>query len=99
MFLARLSSEPVEAAYLNPVSINIDYGVHVRRSYWRKRIGTRLLSEILGYARSTGRRVVSVVRVLRSRRSTATDRRAIGFYGVNNPLHRLNVYRATPEYF
>jgi len=94
VLLARLpGGEPVGVAYYNPASGNIDYGVHVSRPYWRRRIGTRLLVEAVGLARSLGRRCVSVVRVLRGVRPTASDRRAIAFYRANNPVRELNVYR------
>ncbi len=94
VFIARLpGGEPVGSAYYNPVSSNIDYGVHVSRPYWRRRIGTRLLVEAARLAGSLGCRWISVVRVLRGVRPTLSDRRAIAFYRANSPEQELNVYR------
>ncbi len=42
----------------------MDYGIHVARPFWRRRIGTRLLVEAAGLARRLGKRYLSVVRVL-----------------------------------
>ncbi len=55
LFLARLRGEPVGSAYYHPESSNIDYGVHVVRWLWRRRIGTRLLHEVRRYALGRGR--------------------------------------------
>jgi len=83
----------VGATYLNPSSFNMDYGVHVAREFWRRRIGTRLLKEALDVARSEGAELLSVVRMLRSKAGTSSDRRAIAFYSANHPVLRLDVYR------
>ncbi len=91
--LAGMHGKPVGAAYYNPSSSNIDYGVHVDRRYWRMRIGTRLLHEARRLALSAGREWFTVVRVLRSKRPTAQDRRAMAFYEANNPTASLNVCR------
>ncbi len=93
VLLARLSGKPVGSAYYHPESSNIDYGVHVVREYWRRRIGTRLLYEVKRYAQSQSKSWFTVVRVLRGRRPTASDRRAIAFYEANNPKARVNVYK------
>ena len=95
VFIARLNNEAVASAYYNPLSSNIDYGVHVVRRLWRRRIGTRILYEVLSYAKQLGRSWVSVVRVLRGRKPTTSDRRAMSFYEANNPQAKLNIYRLT----
>ncbi|MEB3860731.1 MAG: GNAT family N-acetyltransferase [Desulfurococcales archaeon] len=94
VILARMHGEPVGVAYYNPASGNIDYGVHVDRRYWRMRIGTRILHEARRLALSGGRKWFTVIRVLRSRRPTAQDRRAIAFYEANNPALGFTVYRS-----
>jgi len=91
--LAYLSGEPVGMAYLNKNNFNIDYGIHVVRSLWRNRIGTRILRETLDLGKKLGAKHVSVVRVLRSLKISSSDKRAISFYRSNNPFLRLNVYR------
>ena len=91
--LGILGGEAVASAYLNRQSFNVDYGVHVVRRYWRRRVGTRMLWETFNLARRLGSKYMSVVRVLRSRRGTAADRRAMLFYEANSPLCRLDVYR------
>lgn len=93
VLLARLGSEAVGVAYYHPGSSNIDYGVHVAREYWRRRIGTRLLHEVRKYAQDRGKSWLTVVRVVRGRKPTAADRRAMAFYEANNPQVKLNVYR------
>ncbi len=94
LLVARLhNGEPVGSAYYNPASSNVDYGIHVTKPYWRRRIGTRLLVEIARLAKSLDHKWVSVVRVVRGMKPTLSDRRAIAFYRANNPKHELNVYR------
>jgi len=93
VFLARLHNKPVGAAYYNPKSSNIDYGIHVIREYWRRRISTRLLHEMKAYAENAGMKWLTVIRVLRGRKPTASDRRAMAFYEANNPMIKLNIYR------
>ncbi len=93
VFIARLRGEPVAAAYYNRLSFNIDYGVHVARPYWRRRIGSRLLGEILRYAAERGDPWVSVVRVLGVKRPRPGDAAATAFYAANRPAARLRVYR------
>jgi len=84
---------PVAMAYLNIHNFNIDYGVHVIKSHWRRRIGTRLLAELLKLARTMGSPALSVVRVFRSKRGTSSDIRAVRFYRANGPSKRMSVYR------
>ena len=93
VILGFLHDEPVALAYLNTNNFNIDYGVHVVRLHWRKRIGTRILAELLKVAKSMGSSNVSVVRVFRSIRGTSSDIRAREFYKANNPLIRMSVFR------
>jgi len=93
VILALLDNYPVGSAYYNPVSSNVDYGVHVARHFWRRRIGTRLLVEAADLARMHGKKYISVVRVLRGVTTTGSDRRAISFYRANHPLAEANVYR------
>ncbi len=90
--VASLNNTPVASAYYNPSSSNIDYGIHVSKRYWRRRIGTRLLTEVASIAYSNGYTWLTVVRVLRINPSQA-DRRAIAFYRANNPVSELNIYR------
>lgn len=91
--LAYLNDAPVGMAYFNKNNFNIDYGIHVIRDLWRKRIGTSILREILNLEKKLGAEYVSVVRWLRSPRISSSDKRAISFYRANNPFLRLNVYR------
>ena len=94
MIIARLSNgEPVGSAYYNPVSSNVDYGIHVAKPYWRRRIGTRFLVEVARLAKSLGHQWISVVRVIRGTRPALADRRAIAFYQANKPRQELNIYR------
>ncbi len=94
--IASLSGTPVASAYYNPLSSNIDYGIHVSKRYWRRRIGTRLLTEVAGIAHSNGYSWLTVIRVLRIKPSQA-DRRAIAFYRANDPVIELNIYRIKPS--
>ena len=93
VFLGYLNDKPVGLAYLNINNFNIDYGIHVSRKYWRMRIGTRLLSEILRTSGERGSKYVSVVRIYRSLKGTSGDKRAVKFYRANNPSVRMSVYR------
>ncbi|MCR6692891.1 MAG: GNAT family N-acetyltransferase [archaeon YNP-LCB-003-016] len=91
--LAYLKDMPVGMAYLNKHNFNIDYGVHIARNFWRNRIGTTILREVLNLSKRLNAKYVSVVRVLRSLRISSSDRRAILFYKANNPALKLNVCR------
>lgn len=92
-----LNSEPVAMAYLNLKNFNIDYGAHVVRSCWRQKIGTRILSKCFKIARQNGAKIVTCVRVLRSLKGTASDRRAASFYEkTGNPL-KIAVARVKKE--
>jgi len=93
--VAKLQGEAVGSAYYNPNSSNIDFGIHVARQYWRRRIGTRLLVEVAKLARALGNDWFSVVRVIRGAKPTESDKRAIAFYRANKPKQELNVYRLT----
>lgn len=91
--LGFLNDIPVAMAYLNTHNFNIDYGIHVIRTYWRRRIGTRLLAELLELANVFGASSISVVRVFRNIRGTSSDIRAVNFYRANNPSIRMSIYR------
>lgn len=93
VLLATFKGKVVGLTYLNLKTFNLDFGIHVVKEFWRRRIGTRLLSESLKLAREHGGRLVSVVRVLRSVRWTSSDRRALGFYRANMPKLRFSVMR------
>ena len=62
-------------------------------SYWRMRIGTAILRKALEISKDVGARYASVVHVLRTLRSSSSDRRAMLFYRANRPCLRLNIYR------
>jgi GNAT superfamily N-acetyltransferase len=91
--LAWLDEEPARMAYLNKHNFNIDYGIHVKRDFWRKRIGTKILKEALRTSGELGAKHISVVRVLKSLRNSSSDRRALSFYKANNPSLKFNVFR------
>ncbi len=91
--LALLDEIPVGLAYLNRRNFNLDYGVHVVRELWRRRIGTKILRESMNLVKKLGGRFMSVIRVLRSLRMTSSDRRAISFYRANRPMVKLIIYR------
>jgi GNAT superfamily N-acetyltransferase len=80
-------------AYLNTRNFNIDYGIHVVKSYWRRRIGTALLVKLLELAKFMGASNISVVRVFRSVKGASADMRATKFYKANNPFTKLSIYR------
>ncbi len=85
--------DAVGSAYYNLASSNVDYGIHVSRRHWGRRIGTRLLVEAAGLASRLGRRRLCVARVIRGARPTTGDVRALAFYRANKPKLELNVYR------
>ncbi|MEZ0346272.1 MAG: GNAT family N-acetyltransferase [Infirmifilum sp.] len=60
VILASLNDLPVGIAYLNKNNFNIDYGIHVINSFWRNRIGTRILNEALGIARQLGVKYIGI---------------------------------------
>lgn len=93
VLLAKLNGEVVGSAYFNVNNANLDYGVHVVRSHWRKRIGTRLLHEAAQQARIRGFSFFSVVRILRRVGGISSDKRALSFYKANNPSAKLKVLR------
>jgi len=92
VLVATLSGKPVGLAYLNVHNFNIDYGVHVVRDLWRRRIGTRLLAEALNSAEEMGASYLTVFRWLR-RGSNNRDRAAMSFYEANNPGWSYMAYR------
>ena len=90
---ALLNDSPVGMAYLNIHNFNIDYGIHVIKPHWRRRIGTALLAKILELAKSMGASKISVVRVFRNIKGTYSDMRAAKFYKANNPSTKMSIYR------
>ncbi len=78
--MGELHGKPVAMAYLNIRNFNIDYGVHVIRSCWRKKIGTRILTECFRIAKGRDKKITSCVRILRSIKWTSSDRRNIKFH-------------------
>ena len=93
VLIALLNDSPVGIAYLNNRNFNIDYGIHVVKSYWRRRIGTALLVKLLELAKFMGASYISVVRVFRSVKGASADMRAVKFYKANNPFIKLSIYR------
>lgn len=93
VLVGYINDQPVASAYYNRFSSNIDFGVHVARRYWRNRIGTRILNEILNYAFENDKKFVSVVRILGSTKLRSSDKRALAFYRANDPTLRFMVYR------
>ncbi len=89
VLIASFNRIPIGSAYLNPKNGNLDFGIHVVRSHWRRRIGSRLLREALILAKKMKLDRVSVVRVLG--RSKSADERALSFYRANNPSVGLTV--------
>jgi GNAT superfamily N-acetyltransferase len=93
VILAWLDEEPAGMAYLNKHNFNIDYGIHVKRDFWRKRIGTKILKEALRTSGELGAKHISVVCVLRLLGNSFSDRRALSFYKANSPSLKFNVFR------
>ena len=90
---ANFDEKPVGMAYVNLRNFNIDYGVHVIKSEWRKGIGTRILAECFKMAEENDKEILTCVRVLRSIKGTSADKRAVRFYeSIGNPL-RINVVK------
>ncbi len=92
VLLASLSGRPVGLTYLNVRNFNLDYGIHVVRDHWRRRIGTRLLAEAMGLAGEMGAKYLTVFRWLR-RRLDSRDERAMSFYEANRPGWSYMAYR------
>ena len=84
VLVAFLNEEPVCCAYLNRSTGNIDFGIHVKRRYWRMRMGTACLAFSIKYLRDLGFEWVYVVRALRSLfRVNGSDAAALSFYTSN----------------
>ncbi len=92
VLVAILSGRPVGLTYLNVKNFNLDYGVHVVRDKWRRRIGTRLLVEAMDLAKEMGSKYLTMFRWLR-RKLDSRDRAAISFYEANNPRWSYMTYR------
>lgn len=81
VFVAFLNGIPVGSMYLNPSSGNIDFGIHVKREYQRRHIGTTLLNYAKEFFKKKGRKYMWVTRVLRALyKMNESDRIAISFY-------------------
>jgi GNAT superfamily N-acetyltransferase len=93
VLIALLNDSPVGMAYLNIHNFNIDYGIHVIKPYWRRRIGTTILVKLLDLAKLMGASSISVVRVFRSVKGAPSDIRATMFYKANNPFIKLSIYK------
>ena len=78
---------------MNKYTGNIDFGVHVRRRFQRRRIGTAILRSARSLFRRLGFRRMSVVRVLRAlSKVNESDRIALSFY-INCGGRVLREYR------
>ena len=81
VLLAFLDGQPVGSAYLNRSTHHIDFGVHVRREFQRRRVGTAILREALRLCRERGAQRMFVTRVLRAiTKINESDRIALRFY-------------------
>jgi len=81
VLVAFLDGQPVGSAYLNRLTHHIDFGVHVRREFQRRRVGTAILREALRLCRERGARRMFVTRVLRAiAKINESDRVALRFY-------------------
>jgi len=81
VLVAWLAGEPVGSVYVNRITGNLDFGVHVVREHWRRRIGTALVEAARRLCLAQGKSRMSVVRVLRALGSfNPHDRRALCFY-------------------
>ncbi len=89
IILALLDDEAVASAYLNKFTMNIDFGVHVVRDLWRRRIGSGVLRKAWETVIDLGGKYMSVIRVL----GRSGDKRAILFYKANDPSYKYYTYR------
>jgi len=81
ILIAYLGEEAIGSAYLNKYTGNIDFGIHVRREFQRRRIGTAMLRSARNIFKKLGFRRMSVVRVLRAlSKVNESDRIALSFY-------------------
>jgi len=78
--IATIDGEPVGSAYLNRITGNVDFGVHVRRAWWRRRIGSTLLEACRERCLELGLPWMTVVRVIPLTKVRESDARALGFY-------------------
>jgi len=90
VLVARLRGVPVGLCYLNPETGNLDFGVHVRRRFWRMRVGTSLVRAALGECRRRGL-AMTVVRVVPITRVRESDERALRFYSAVGAVLREEV--------
>ena len=81
ILIAYLGEEAVGCAYLNKHSGNIDFGVHVRRKFQRKRVGASILHAAQRLFKEMGFKQMYVVRVLRTlTKVNEADKIALRFY-------------------
>jgi len=81
VFIAYLDGQAVGSIYLNPLTGNIDYGVHVAAKFQRRRIGAALLRFAQQYFKKHGFKQMYVIRVLRALgKVNEADRTALSFY-------------------
>ncbi len=81
VLVAWLEGEPVGSVYVNRTTGNLDFGVHVVKEHWRRRIGTALVEAARRLCLAQGKFRMSVARVLRALGSfNSHDRRALCFY-------------------
>lgn len=91
ILIAEKDGENAGMAYLNSINFNVDYGVHVKKNFWRMGVGKAIMDTALGCARKESP-FLSVIRVFRSLNGTSADRRAVAFYSACNPSLKLAVY-------
>jgi len=78
---------------LNKYTGNIDFGVHVRREFQRRRTGAAILHSARSLFRKLGFKRMSVVRILRAlSKVNESDRIALSFY-INCGGRVLREYR------
>jgi len=80
VIIGLLNGEPVASTYINKLTGNLDFGVHVIRRFWRRRIGTKILEEARKILLSKGFREMYVVRVINLYKTSEPDIRALSFY-------------------
>ena len=93
MLVAHPGEEAVGMLYLNPRNGNLDYGVHVVRNFWRRRIGTTILRAAAAIVSSIGLRYVTVVRIL----GRGGDAGALAFYLANRPKEEYRICLRRPR--
>lgn len=80
VLLAYLDGEPVGSVYLNNITGNLDFGVHVRRNYQRQHVGATLLEYARRLLLSRGFKRMTVVRMIPLSKVRSSDIVALNFY-------------------